>query len=82
MSERSERLVGAKFNIFDCIVKYSKHMLVLWGMAGMSERSERLVGGQIHPFFNYNPANGGSPPLVAYNFTPLGILKISLLSLS
>ena len=35
-------------------------------MAGMSERSERLVGGQVHPFFDYNPANGGSPPLVYY----------------
>ena len=42
-------------------------MLVLWGMAGMSEQSEQLVGGQIHPFFNYNPANGRSPPLVLYS---------------
>ena len=49
----------AKFNLFDCIVEYSENMLGLRGKAGMSERSERLVGGQIQPFFNGNPANGG-----------------------
>ena len=48
-------------------------MLILWGMAGMSERSERLVGGQIQPFFNYNPANGGSPPLVHDHFPKINI---------
>ena len=48
-----------KFNLFDIIVEYIENMLVLRGKAGMSERSERLVGGQIQPFFNDNPANGG-----------------------
>ena len=37
----------------------SASMLILRGKAGMSERSERLVGGQIQPFSNDNPANGG-----------------------
>ena len=48
-----------KFNLFDIIFEYIENMLVLRGKAGMSERSERLVGGQIQPFFNDNPANGG-----------------------
>ena len=48
-----------KFNLFDVIVEYIENMLVLRGKAGMSERSERLAGGQIQPFFNDNPANGG-----------------------
>ena len=76
LNERATRAMGrwrlsacvwweAKFNLFDCIVEYSENMLVLRGKAGMSERSERLVGGQIQPFFNGNPANGGDPPLVA-----------------
>ena len=68
MSEQRERWAdGAclrvcgetKFNLFDIIVEYIKNMLVLRGKVGMSERSERLVGGQIQPFFNGNPANGG-----------------------
>ena len=48
-----------KFNIFDVNVEYIENMLVLRGKAGMSERSERLVGGQIQPFLNDYPANGG-----------------------
>ena len=48
-----------KFNLFDVIVEYIENMLALRGKAGMSERSERLAGGQIQPFFNDNPANGG-----------------------
>ena len=36
----------AKFNLYDCFVKYSRNMLVLWGLAGMSERRERSVAGQ------------------------------------
>ena len=48
-----------KFNHFDVFVEYIENMLVLRGKAGMRERSERSVGGQIQPFSNDNPANGG-----------------------
>ena len=59
-NERVQRAIGGQPNsTFLTIVKYSRDMLVLWGMAGMSERNKRLVGGQIQPFFNYNPAKGG-----------------------